>query len=816
MIRSHYSVNDILLITLLTLVTVSAPALGNTPVVGPETPVCPTFGPAPGNQEAASIAASPYGYLAVWADTRGPNDSDIFACRISATGEVLDILGICVSSYAGKQITPSVAWNGTEYLVVWADRRDPLQHIYGARVRPNGEVLDPQGILLSGTTASQLAPRVAGESSGWLVVWQDTKGSSADIYGCKVNSDSTRGKIYGIATRVDNEETPDVAYNGSTYFVVWRDYRNSADTDTDIYGCRVSRLGVRMAGDVLVSCTSSGTVGAVGAQLSPRICAAGTSCTVVWEDYRNGATNSDVYGARVSSSGTVYDKGGIAVSRATGNEELPNIGYDGSRLLVIWRRGTDRVLRGARLGTDGSVTDSNGIAISSGMAGSSGSCVAGTAGAFVAGWSSFSVTNSDALTTLVTDAGAVQNPQGTLTSSALDDELNYSVADNGSEYAVVWSQMVNGNHDIVAARLSHAGVPLNVSPMNVTSIYSGEQVQPSIAWNGSKYLVVWCGNESFNSTDWDIRGWFLDANLNRIGAQPLQVCSATGDQTNPCVASNGNNFLVAWEDSRNAISPYYETDIYGATVSSAGTVVVTSPPIGPATGSQHNPKIASNGTDYFVVWEDYRNGAYPGYPVIYGTRVSSSAQVKDANGIALPQVTYYQTAPNVCYGGGNYFVVWSDYYRISGCRVSTAGALLDTSGLNIDSGSKIKACPSACWDGTGYRVVWEDYRSNDSTNSDIYYTTVGSNGAVSPFPRVALVSDLKPQLAPRMFFSGGAGILMYSRLYNHSHCTSSVTLQEQPIHEIDSIAAAKLLPAGTTVALSDKVVTAVFPGYFYI
>ena len=780
------------------------------PVVGPEVTICPTFGAAPGNQDSVSIAAGSNGYLAVWADNRG-DDSDIFGCRLSATGEVLDVMGISISASSGKQLTPDVAWDGTEYLVVWADRREALQHIYCCRVRPNGEVLDPQGVIISGTTANQYYPRVAGDPSGWLVVWQDSIGATNDIYGCKVSSNGTIGKRYGISTTANNDDTPDVAYNGTNYFVVWRDYRNYSSSDADIYGCRVSKLGVRLVGDVLVSCTSSGTTGASGIQANPRMCGMGTSFMVVWEDSRNSSTGIDVYGARVNSSASVLDKGGIAISTQTSDQELPGVEFNGSKLLTVWRTLTDRTVHGARLTTSGGVLDASSIAISSGMAGATGACVAGLGESFIAGWSSFDITNSDAMTTLVPGSGSVQNPAGVTTSKALDDESDYSVAYNGTEYAVVWSQVVNGGCDIVAARLSSAGEALDETPVNITSTYAGDQLQPSIAWNGSKYLVVWSGNETYSATDYDIRGWFLDSSLSKLTAQPLQICQVSLDQTRPCVASNGTNFLVAWEDQRSAVSPYYYSDIYGALVSSSGTVTAASISLG--SGNQFKPKVASNGSGYMVVWEDYRNGLYPGYPQIYGARVTSSGTLQDSSGIAMPQVTYNQTDPDVCYGGGYYFVTWSDYNRISGCRVSTAGVVQDTSGLNIDSGSVLKYCPSAAWDGTNYGVVWEDYRSSDSTNSDIYYNTVGSSGTVSSAPRIALVSNLLPQLSPKIL---GSGMLFYSRLQNHSHCTCASTLEDQPIREVDSLAEAKELPAGTIVAVADKVVTASLSGYFYM
>lgn len=781
------------------------------PVVGPEVAVCPTYAAAAGNQENVEIAAGPSGYLAVWQDSRGPDNIDIFACRISPTGQVLDVLGITVSDATGDQTDPAVVWDGTQYLVVWADRREANQHIYGARVRPNGEVIDKQGILISGSSGSQAYAKVASDGAGSLVVWQDSSGTSPDIRGRRVYGDGQLSSTYGISTRLDNEETPDIAWNGTNFFVVWCDYRNSATTDADIYGCRVAKTGVRMAGDYLISCTSGGTTGAANAQRFPRICSYGTACFVVWQDQRNSTTVADVYGSRVTSGGTVQDKGGKLIATVANSQETPAIGYNGTRMLVTWRDGTDRQIKGARVDTSGNVQDASGRVISTGMAGAGGVATRGQGGKFIVGWNSLSVTESDALTTLVTDSGTVETPAGTTVSTGLVTQQDYAVADNGTEYAVVWSQLVNGSWDILGARISRAGALLTPTPVNLTSSIGGDQIQPSIAWSGSQYLLVWSGNETLGGANWDIRGWCLNSSLAKIGASATVICSATEGQTHPRVYSNRTNYLVVWEDSRNAVSPYYYTDLYGATLSTAGAVTKSDIAISLSTGDQLNAAVGSDNSNYFVVWEDYRAG----YPLVYGSRVTSSGTVQDAAGIAMPSSSYNQTGPSIVYGGGNYFVVWSDWTKITGCRVTTAGSKLDTAGITIDTGSQ-KLCPSVCYDGSKYRVVWEDYRSSFAGNADIYYTTVNTSGVVSTEPKTALVADLVPQYAPHAFSQTSSGLLLYVRYFNFSQQTCSTTLTDMAAQVVGSIAAAKAYPAGSLLTLNGKIVTGTFSGYFYM
>ena len=178
----------------------------------------PTFGPAPGIQDNVSIAAGANGYLAVWQDTRGTNGLDIFGCRISATGQVLDLMSIPICTLPGDQLTPAVTWDGSQYVVVWADRWDPIQHIYGCRVSAAVKCWIPRADPCPARRARRVPPeQQAAAAAPWL-------------YG-RTNVVVTRHIwMHGLQQRDgrqilrnqhpgDNEETPDVAYNGSLYLV---------------------------------------------------------------------------------------------------------------------------------------------------------------------------------------------------------------------------------------------------------------------------------------------------------------------------------------------------------------------------------------------------------------------------------------------------------------------------------------------------------------------------------------------------------------------------------------------------------------------
>jgi hypothetical protein len=107
---------------------------------------------------------------------------DIYGARVSPAGAVLDPGGIAISLAAREQLTPAVASGGTNYLVTWTDyRSETNSDIYGARVSPDGALLDPGGIAISTTAGYQDSPAEAFDGTNYLVVWQDGVASTARV-----------------------------------------------------------------------------------------------------------------------------------------------------------------------------------------------------------------------------------------------------------------------------------------------------------------------------------------------------------------------------------------------------------------------------------------------------------------------------------------------------------------------------------------------------------------------------------------------------------------------------------------------------------
>ena len=92
---------------------------------------------------------------------------------MSAAGVVLDPDGIRISLEEEFQQSPAVAFDGTNYLVVWLGWTD--HDLRGARVTPEGVVLDAAGIAVATSANWDLRPAVAFADTTFMALWYDDR-----------------------------------------------------------------------------------------------------------------------------------------------------------------------------------------------------------------------------------------------------------------------------------------------------------------------------------------------------------------------------------------------------------------------------------------------------------------------------------------------------------------------------------------------------------------------------------------------------------------------------------------------------------------
>lgn len=165
--------------------------------------------------------------------------------RIDTSGVVLDSVPIVVSHGGAYDLSPAIAFDGTNYFVVWFHgTHESTFDVYGARVTTGGVLLDTVPIVIAAGTYRTWFPSVAFDGTNYFVVWQDNRsGVYGDIYGARVTPEGVVLDPGGIpiCTAASGQYQPRIAFDGTNYCVVWEDWRNG--NYTDIYGCHLTPAG---------------------------------------------------------------------------------------------------------------------------------------------------------------------------------------------------------------------------------------------------------------------------------------------------------------------------------------------------------------------------------------------------------------------------------------------------------------------------------------------------------------------------------------------------------------------------------------------
>ena len=147
---------------------------------------------------------------------------------------------IVISAAAGDEADAAVAFDGTNYLVVWQDQRGSTgRDIYAARVSPDGTVLDP------GEDPDQRGARAPGRARGGVRRHELSRrlGGSARRARRRARRKREPRRLGPRSGSLDlgaalHRRSPAVACGSGACLVVWRDGRTGGP---DVYGTRDRR-----------------------------------------------------------------------------------------------------------------------------------------------------------------------------------------------------------------------------------------------------------------------------------------------------------------------------------------------------------------------------------------------------------------------------------------------------------------------------------------------------------------------------------------------------------------------------------------------
>ncbi len=168
------------------------------------------------------LAASDNGVGAIWAEGDTDASAQVFFRLLSATGESMQA-PIALSTLGSVIFSPTIAWTGQEFVVVWREDSIVGRRLFAATIDSNGNVLSPAHRLTQENPSSenQSNPEVRNFGGSAHLVWlQGGVIHRGDLSAAGEISFSETIEVSNFSPR-----TPTIAGNQSEFAVAYHDDR---------------------------------------------------------------------------------------------------------------------------------------------------------------------------------------------------------------------------------------------------------------------------------------------------------------------------------------------------------------------------------------------------------------------------------------------------------------------------------------------------------------------------------------------------------------------------------------------------------------
>jgi len=396
------------------------------------------------------------------------------------------------------------------------------------------------------------------------------------IISCLILTVSLFSEEFPIATGSYSQTYPEITFDGEDYFVVFVDKRIGSSY-YGFYGKKVTPEGDLVPGEIeLVPAHNA-------MSFMHHIARGDDQYLFAWSRQRDPYNYTrDTYARRLDGSGQPIGTSFRISIGNTASASFIRIGYDGENYLVIWQEGMPTQgaqIRGQFVSPTGSMVGQN-----------------------------FSIRPDD----LPADVA----------------QIYPDIVFDGTNYFVVWDDSRTGSRCVYGQFISPDGdfVGDNI----VISTEPVDQMLVQTAFNGTHFLVIWADGRH-SSNDKSVYGQLLDLDGNLVGEHiPISIVYDNIEKSWPSLASNGNQFLVAWRQDLYSGYPSYQLspeqelintsagievssrqylwyDVYGRMINPDGSFATDEFVICDELFHQDEQSVASDMENFLVAWEDSRN-----------------------------------------------------------------------------------------------------------------------------------------------------------------------------------------------------------------
>lgn len=520
------------------------------------------------NQDDARIAADGTSFFTIWTEL-----GDILGARLAPNGALIDTTPLQLATTTDEETRPAIAWGRDQYLAVW---HSGFNTIRGRFLRTDGTMSD---VLDFGTREGRGLPaklHIAFNGRMFLVLWfEDGDGDTRVYRGAIVDTDGRVSAAREIVRGPIGSEN-DLAAMGGTFWFAYSVYEPEGFPRT----ARVVVLPIdesALAGQPRELAPPSALVGSIAAA------ARDDEFLVAWTT-RTLALEVEIRGARVTRGGfeaieMIHDYG----------LDLEDVVADRSGYLQLYSEDDGARRLGRRVGS---------------------------------GAPPFAV-----------------RPAGRVHDSASNGARSISLIEGlnslGSDlYANVLGE------DIVS--------PVGLAPRH--------QEGPDIAAAGELTLAAWPEHLTGEGRA-AVLAVRLDQDGNAIDWKPIDTGGSARRQSRPRVASNGTGWLVAWTNG---------TRIEGARVKRDGSLADATPFLIAGDVFGNEIAVAWDGTSYVVVFTrgHFSRGIHTR---IFVARVPASGD--PAPPFAVTGIADI-TLPAIASGPEGSLIVWKDFGALNGAMLS--------------------------------------------------------------------------------------------------------------------------------------------------
>ena len=709
------------------------------------------------NQQSQAIAATEFGYVLVWVDSRNGHDPDVYTCRLDSNGLILGSVFLVNDDTTGSsQSSPAVeADSSGNFVVVWEDYRDGNKDIYGQRYDATGIPLGSNFQIDDDVSGKlQYTPKVCvGPEGDFAVAWRDDRGRAPDIYaqvydksGSKVRSNF---RVNDDSLSSAFQCRPDIAYTGDSAFaIVWLDTRQGCN----IYCQRYVRWGMPVDTNFKVN----DNVGNASVQ-SPNISSNGRKRTVVvWEDYREHSSYPNIYCQQYDSLCNPVDLN-FRVNDDTGfaRQEIPYSGVDlEGNVIVIWsdKRDDRRVpnvycQRFDKSGNpDGKNFKTNTYSLGERWDIYS---VVGVRkeGDFFVIWGDHSGKDAELMgQKYASDGTEIDANFSVISDEGMRDQVHphIDMSLNG-DFVITWKDERLDNSCIFAQRYDGDGEEADVNFI-VNKDTSKIAYSPAVAIDSiGNFVIAWGYRKKYKGVEYlsDIYARKFNSSCVPISSEFMVNRDTLAPRCAPQVATDKmGNFIVVWEDARNDSK---RPDIYARKYFAGGTPVDMDFGVNQFLGKDRSeaPAIAmSENNEFIVVWQEGLGDV--GLFDIYGQRYDSLGDTVSVNFEISddPIVQHQQMNPSVAMiSGGDFVTVWEDTRegnRDIYCQRYENWLPADSNfRINDDVDDAVQEAPAVTInsDSCSFIVTWTDYRNGNpqimAQEFDDKGKTIGSNFQVN-------------------------------------------------------------------------------------